>query len=68
MYLFSEQMLKVSVDNNLELEHYYASGESSHIGKRLLKGKLIYETYIYSVDAVRDAVNKVNRKNKRIYK
>lgn len=52
MYLLSIQAGMVSVENNLPLEHYYAS-EATRKLSRKMTGVKAYEAYIYDVEEVR---------------
>jgi hypothetical protein len=61
MYLFSIQAGKICIDNNLPLEHYYSSESSLRLSRKL-KGKKIYETYIYDVGDVSNTFNKLINK------
>ena len=61
MYLFSIQAGKICIDNNLPLEHYYSSDSSLKLSRKL-KGKKIYETYIYDVGDVSNTFNKLINK------
>lgn len=62
-YLFNIQSGVLSLDNNVALEHYYASEYSRRMSKRI-QGKLLYETYIYEVPEVKEAFNKLITKIK----
>lgn len=57
-YLLNIQSGVLCLDNNLSLEHYYASEQSKRMSKRI-KGKCIYETYIYEVPEVKEAFSKL---------
>lgn len=61
MYMFSLQSGRICVENNLALEHYYGSEESTRLSSKL-KGDKIYETYIYEVDEVSRVFNKLKNK------
>jgi hypothetical protein len=61
MYLFSIQAGQICVEKNLPLEHYYSS-ESSLKLSRKLKGKKIYEAYVYEVGDVEETFNKLIKK------
>jgi hypothetical protein len=61
MYLFSIQAGKISVDNKLPLEHYYSSESSKRLSRKL-KGKKIYETYIYEFQEVERIFSKLTSK------
>lgn len=62
-YLLSIQSGKVSIENNLPLENYYSSESSFRISSKL-KGKKMYDAYIYEVGDVEDTLNKLKDKVK----
>lgn len=63
MYLFSLQAGRISVKQNLPLEHYYSSEDSIKLSSKL-KGEELYTTYLYSVEEVSRVFDKLNSKIK----
>ena len=61
MYLFSIQAGRVSEDLDLPLEHCYASDESKRLSRKL-KGRKMYEAYIYDRDEVKREYNRLKSK------
>ena len=60
MYLFSIQAGKICVENDLPLEHYYASDDSKKLSRKL-KGRKMFETYVYPVDEVNREYNRLKK-------
>lgn len=63
MYMLAVQSGVVSVENNLPLEHYYASEETRRVSRKMT-GVKAYETYIYDVKEVRRVYTKLISKVK----
>lgn len=61
MYLFSLQSARISISNNLPIEHYYTSEDSLKLSKKL-KGKKMYESYVYEVKEVKRMFRHLNKK------
>lgn len=56
MWMLAVQTGKISVENNLPLEHYYASEQTIRVGRKM-EGVKAYSTYIYSVEEVKRVFN-----------
>lgn len=52
MYLLSIQAGKICTEHNMPLEHYYASEHAKKLSRKL-KGKKMFETYLYPIDEVK---------------
>ena len=63
MWMLSIQSGVVSVENNLPLEHYYASEDTRRVSRKMV-GVKAYETYIYDVEEVRRIFTKLISKVK----
>jgi len=57
-YLLNIQSGVLSMGNNLPLEHYYASEHSVRMSRKV-KGRKLYETWLYEVDEVTTAFNRL---------
>lgn len=57
-YRLIQQTGLLSIDNQLPLEHYYASEEAKRIGSKL-KGTKLYDTYVYEVSEVERVYSKL---------
>jgi len=57
-YLLNIQSGVLSIGNSLPLEHYYASEHSIRMSRKV-KGKKLYETWLYEVDEVTTAFNRL---------
>lgn len=60
MYLFSLQSGKICLENDFPLEHYYSSDGSFKLSRKL-KGKKMYETYIYDLEEVGREFNRLKK-------
>lgn len=60
-YLLNIQSGVLSISNNLPLEHYYASEHSVKMSRKV-KGKKLYETWLYEVDEVMIAFKRLTSK------
>lgn len=60
MYLFAMQSANVCIENEYPLEHYYASDGSLKLSRKL-KGKKMYETYIYDLEEVSREYNRLKK-------
>lgn len=57
-YLLNIQSGVLSMGNSLPLEHYYASEHSVRMSRKV-KGRKLYETWLYEVDEVTTAFNRL---------
>ena len=60
-YLLNLQSGVLSISNNIALEHYYASEHSVRMSRKV-KGRKAYETWVYEIDEVMKAFNKLTSK------
>ena len=56
MWMLAVQTGKISVENNLPLEHYYTSEQTIRAGRKM-EGVTAHSTYIYSVEEVKRVFN-----------
>jgi len=62
-YLLNIQSGVVCIAENLPLEHYYASETSAKMSRKI-KGRKLYETWLYDVEEVQVAFNRLISKVK----
>jgi len=60
-FLLNLQSGVLSISNNIALEHYYASEHSVRMSRKV-KGRKAYETWVYEIDEVMKAFNKLTSK------